>query len=77
MDRQTLRWEVVIGIGVLIVLISRFADPLGLGSSPGFGRVQTVGIVVGALVVAGGSDLASTEGAEFAAAEFARKNAAE
>jgi len=54
MDRPTLRWEVVIGIGVLIVLISLFADPLGLGGSLGFGRVQTVGVVVGALVVAGG-----------------------
>ena len=54
MDRPTLRWEVVIGIGALIVLISLFADPLGLGRSPGFGRVQTVGVVVGALVVAGG-----------------------
>jgi hypothetical protein len=54
MDRPTLRWEVVIGIGVLIVLLSLFADPLGLGRSPGFGRVQAVGVVVGALVVAGG-----------------------
>jgi hypothetical protein len=54
MDRPTLRWEVVIGIGALIVLISLFADPLGLGGSLGFGRVQTVGVVVGALVVAGG-----------------------
>jgi hypothetical protein len=54
MDRPTLRWEVVIGIGVLILLVSLFADPLGLGRSPGFGRVQTIGVVVGALVVAGG-----------------------
>jgi hypothetical protein len=54
MDRPTLRSEVVIGIGVLILLVSLFADPLGLGSSPGFGRVQTIGVVVGALFVAGG-----------------------
>jgi hypothetical protein len=54
MDRPTLRWEVVIGIGVLILLVSLFADPLGLGRTPGFGRVQTIGVVVGALVVAGG-----------------------
>jgi len=54
MDRPTLRWEVVIGIGAFIVLISLFADSLGLGRSPGFGRVQAVGVVVGALVVAGG-----------------------
>jgi hypothetical protein len=54
MDRRTLRWEVVIGMGVLIVLISLFADTLGLGRSPGFGRVQPVGVVVGALVVLAG-----------------------
>ncbi len=57
MDRPTLRWEVVIGIGALIVLISLFADPLGLGRSPGFGRVQTVGVVVGALVILAGGYL--------------------
>jgi hypothetical protein len=54
MDSPTLRWEVVIGIGALIVLISLFADSLGLGGSLGFGRVQTIGVVVGALVLAGG-----------------------
>jgi hypothetical protein len=54
MDRPTLRWEVVIGIGVLIFLLSLFADPLGLGRSPGFGRVQTLGVVVGALIVLAG-----------------------
>ena len=54
MDRPTLRWGVVIGIGVLIFLISLLADPLGLGRSPGFGRVQTLGVVVGALIVLAG-----------------------
>ena len=46
--------KVVIGVGVLLVLISLFADPLGLGRSPGFGWKQTLGVVVGALVVAAG-----------------------
>ena len=54
MDRLTLRWQVVIGIGVFIVLTSLFADSLGLGSSPGFGWVQTFGVVVGALIVLAG-----------------------
>jgi hypothetical protein len=54
MDRLTLRWEVVIGIGVLIFLISLFADPLGLGRTLGFGWVQTLGVVVGALIVLAG-----------------------
>ena len=55
MDRP--RWQVVLGIGVLILLVSLFADPLGLGRSPGFGRVQTIGVVVGALVIAAGAYL--------------------
>jgi len=41
-------------VGILIVLIAALADPLGLGRSPGFGWRQTLGVVVGALVVAGG-----------------------
>ncbi len=45
---------IVIGAGVLLVLISAFADPLGLGRHPGFGRGQTLGVIVGALVVAAG-----------------------
>jgi len=41
-------------VGILIVLVAALADPLGLGRSPGFGWRQTLGVVVGALVVAGG-----------------------
>jgi len=48
-----LAW-VVIGIGALLVLIALFADPLGLGRSPGFGWRQTLGVVVGALILLGG-----------------------
>jgi hypothetical protein len=46
--------RIMIGVGVLLVLISLFADPLGLGRSPGFGWRQTLGVVVGALVILGG-----------------------
>jgi hypothetical protein len=48
---------ILIGAGVLVVLISAFADPMGLGRSPGFGWRQTLGVVVGALVVAAGAYL--------------------
>jgi len=48
-----LAW-VVIGIGALLVLIALFADPLGLGRSPGFGWRQALGVVVGALILLGG-----------------------
>ena len=43
--------RVAIIVGALLVLISLFADPLGLGRSPGFGWIQTLGVVVGALVI--------------------------
>jgi peptidoglycan/LPS O-acetylase OafA/YrhL len=43
-----LAWA-VIGIGALLVLIS-----LLVGKSPGFGWRQTLGVVVGALVVLAG-----------------------
>jgi hypothetical protein len=40
----------LIGIGVLL-LISVFADPLGLGRNPGFGWLQGLGVVIGVLVI--------------------------
>jgi len=43
-------WTVV-GLGVLIVLISLFADPLGLGRHPGFGWKQWLGLIIGAAVI--------------------------
>jgi hypothetical protein len=46
--------RVAIIVGALLVLISLFADPLGLGRSPGFGWIQTLGVVVGALVILAG-----------------------
>jgi hypothetical protein len=53
MSNPVFAW-IVIGVGVLLILIALFADPLGLGRSPGFGWRQTLGVVVGALVVAAG-----------------------
>jgi hypothetical protein len=38
-------------VGIVIVLLSALADPLGLGRSPGFGWWQTLGVIVGALVI--------------------------
>jgi hypothetical protein len=46
--------RIVIGAGVLLVLISAFADPLGLGRSPGFGWRQTLGVIIGTLVLGAG-----------------------
>jgi membrane associated rhomboid family serine protease len=53
MSNPVFAW-IVIGAGVFLVLISAFADPLGLGRSPGFGWRQTLGVIIGALVLAAG-----------------------
>ena len=53
MSNSVFAW-IVIGAGVLVVLIAAFADPMGLGRSAGFGWRQTLGVVVGALVVLAG-----------------------
>jgi hypothetical protein len=53
MRNPTYAW-ILIGVGVLLVLISALADSFGLGQSPGFGWRQTLGVVVGALVILGG-----------------------
>ena len=41
-------------VGIVIVLLSALADPLGLGRSPGFGWRQTLGVIVGAVVILAG-----------------------
>ena len=51
MARQ--RWPLLIlVIGILLALVSLFADPLGVGGNPGFGWKQTVGLVVGVALAA-------------------------
>jgi hypothetical protein len=49
--------RVTIIVGALLVLISLFADQMGLGWSPGFGWRQILGVVVGALVMLAGGYL--------------------
>jgi hypothetical protein len=48
---------VTIVVGALVVLISLFADQMGLGWSPGVGWRQILGVVVGALVILAGGYL--------------------
>lgn len=41
-------------VGLVLALLSLFADPLGLGGAPGFGWKQAVGVAAGlALAVVG------------------------
>ena len=53
MDRPMLA-RVAIVVGALLVLVSLFADPLGLGRSSGFDWKQILGVAVGALVILAG-----------------------
>jgi hypothetical protein len=47
-------WQVVLGLGVLVVLVSALADVLRIGGEPGFGYKQGAGVFVGiALIIAG------------------------
>ena len=43
--------RLVLGLGILLALVSVFADPLGLGSDPGFGWKQTTGLIVGLIII--------------------------
>ena len=41
---------VLLVAGIVVLLLSLLADPVGIGGSPGFGRDQMWGTVVGAIV---------------------------
>jgi hypothetical protein len=41
---------VLLVVGIVILILSLLADPIGIGGWPGFGRYQMVGIIVGAIV---------------------------
>jgi hypothetical protein len=50
MNNSMPAWTVV-GLGVLLVLVSLFANPLGLGRHPGFGWKQWLVLIIGAAVI--------------------------
>ena len=45
---------VVGAVGLLIVIVSAFAEPIGLGDGDGIGWLQTFGIIIGAVLVIAG-----------------------
>jgi hypothetical protein len=49
-SRPAWTWLVLV-VGVLLALISIFADQIGLGATPGFGWKQTLGLVIGLVLV--------------------------
>lgn len=55
---------VVAALGALILLASLTADMTGLGDDPGFGKQQTIGTVVGVVVLVIGLYLYRTKAPE-------------
>ncbi len=49
MERKTLSF-MVMGFGIIIFLVSLFADLIGIGGFPGLGYKQIIGIVIGAII---------------------------
>ena len=49
MDQKTFSTAVLV-IGIVILVVSLFADSIGIGDSPGFGIDQAIGSVVGVAV---------------------------
>jgi hypothetical protein len=50
MQNPAFSW-IVMAVGVVLVLISGFAYPLGLGQHPDFGWKKLLGVVIGVLIV--------------------------
>lgn len=61
MSRRSLGYALVV-IGVLVAVISAFADQIGIGDEEAFGPQQTAGVVVGLLVAAAGFIIARMAG---------------
>ncbi len=53
MDKKTLG-AVALIVGIAILILSLFADSIGIGNSPDFGRNQAIGSIVGAILTASG-----------------------
>ena len=53
MDQKRTGWILVV-VGAALLALSALADPIGLGDGDGIGLKQTVGMIVGGLVVLAG-----------------------
>ena len=50
MERKKTTGVVLFGVGAVILILAIAADPIGFGSSPGFGWKQILGALVGAVL---------------------------
>ena len=46
--------SILVAAGVVLIVLSAFADTFGIGDFDGFGSKQVAGVVVGGVVVAAG-----------------------
>jgi hypothetical protein len=56
MGQTRVAW-ILVTLGVALVAVSAFADPIGLGDGDGIGWKQGAGMVVGAVIVLAGLGL--------------------
>ena len=67
MDRRQMGYAIA-AVGALLVVVSALADQLGIGEGD-FGWKQVVGVIVGAVLVAGAGWLLYGQGTETPASE--------
>ncbi len=53
-NKKTITGIILLAAGVIVLVLSLAADCIGLGSSPGFGYWQIIGVVAGAVVTVAG-----------------------
>jgi uncharacterized membrane protein len=44
-------WLVILVVGIVVTLLSVFADALGVGRTPGFGWKQSLGVIIGVVLI--------------------------
>jgi hypothetical protein len=49
---------VLLAVGIVVLILSLLADPIGIGNSLSFGSYQILGTIVGVIAAAGGFVLA-------------------
>ena len=54
----------LIVVGLAVLLISAFADPVGIGGQPGFGWKQVVGVIIGGILMIVGLTQATRKASE-------------
>lgn len=46
---------IIVALGLVLLIVSLFADPIGLGNDPGFGNDQVMGTAAAVVIIVLGS----------------------